>query len=211
MESTQRTIQDFVSIQPSVSSDKTYVVLWDKDRKRFVCTDGKGGIGCDHERKRSEATKQMHPCRHVLLHINDRLRARAHVLESRHKRQSKAVFDTFEQAMEHFILSKNEEASYLCNLALSLAYTCKDRTIETIYGEDVHGDHLLLSDDVYQTVGGEFHTEGIMGIAFGILAQKRLIRSLGRTRSETPTNHGAKIDIWQMTKEGMTMFEAGLR
>lgn len=192
----QRNLVDFGMgfPQPSATSDRIYVVVWSKEKSRWICTDGKGGIGCEHERKRGEELKKVEPCRHIIKHRNNRLEARLRVLENQREWKSERIFNSFEQAFECLMHSKNEEISYLCNIALSFAYT----------------EGKVTSDSVYEACGGLFQLKGVMGMAFRNLSQRGLLRHLGYVKSRTPTNNGAVIGLWELTPEGRAMFEGAM-
>ena len=191
----QANILTYVSVQPSVSSDKFYVVVWSEEKKRYVCTDGKGNMGCDHERKRSEQTKLLEPCRHVLKHRNDMFRQRVTYLENRQDWKDCEAFENFEQVIERLRHSKNYEISYICNIALCLAYTAKDGRVK--------------SDHVYVVVDGHFESKGVMGMAFRIMKDRGLLKFLYYEASETPSNHGAVIGWYEITPEGRAAVEGG--
>jgi len=182
-------IFDYGSVQPSATTDRTFTVLWSEGKHRFICTDGHGNLGCKHEQSRSESTKKMEPCRHVLKHRNQQLRSRARYLETRHEWKSDTIWSSFEMVMERLMVSKNYEVSYICNLALALGYS--------------HEKRQVRSDDVYEALDGKFESKGVMGIAFRQLKNRELLEFLYYAKSRTPSNHGAVVGVYKLTDQAL--------
>ena len=123
-------------------------------------------------------------CYHVYAEMLKDIKERLKYYAKRDNIMSNAEFDSLDQALER--LSKNEEINYLCNLILILART----------------EGKVCSDDIMITIDEKMAgSPNRVGIAFGLLAKKGRIVSIGRRRSDRPVNHSAKQDIWVLSKD----------